>query len=160
MRTIVAALIAVVSLFSQPARTEDASKVLGVWKVTSYKIHFVQENVTREVYGSDPKGYYIFTPQGRLMVILTASGRKPPTNDAEAAALLKTMTSYSARYSADAEKVVFTPDVSWNEVYTGKEQIRFYKIDGNKLTITTPEQQYGNAPDKMAKGIIEFVREQ
>jgi hypothetical protein len=94
-----------------------------------------------------------------LMVILTASGRKPSTSDAEAAALLRTMTSYSARYTADAEKIVYAPDVSWNEVYTGKEQIRFYKTDGNKLTLTTPEQQYGNAPDKIVKGVIEFVRE-
>jgi hypothetical protein len=28
-------------------------------------------------------------------------------------------------------------DISWNEAWTGTDQVRFYKLDGNILTITT-----------------------
>ena len=29
-------------------------------------------------------------------------------------------------------------DISWNEARTGADQVRFFKLDGNILTITTP----------------------
>ena len=34
------------------------------------------------------------------------------------------------------EKVVHPVDISWNEAWTGTDQVRFFKLDGNILTIT------------------------
>jgi len=80
--------------------------------------------------GPNPKGYLIFLPEGRMIGLLVSPDRKPATNDAESAALLRTMISYSGKCSVDA-KFITTPDVSWHESYTGREQVRYYKLDGN-----------------------------
>ena len=77
------------------------------------------------------------------MDVLTSADRKPATNDAESAALLRTMIAYTGRYTIEGDKFVIMPDVSWNEVYTGHEQVRYYKVDGDKLFLTTPEQPSG-----------------
>jgi Lipocalin-like domain len=34
-------------------------------------------------------------------------------------------------------KVIHHVDISWNEAWTGTDQVRFFKLDGNILTITT-----------------------
>jgi hypothetical protein len=60
----------------------------------------------------------------------------PPT-DEERLKLFRTMLAYAGTYTVDADKVVHHVDISWNEAFTGTDQIRFYKLDGNILTITT-----------------------
>jgi hypothetical protein len=47
------------------------------------------------------------------------------------------MTAYAGSYTLDAEKVIHHVDISWNEDWTGTDQIRFYKLEGNTLTITS-----------------------
>jgi hypothetical protein len=47
------------------------------------------------------------------------------------------MISYAGTYTMDAEKVIHHVDISWNQVWAGIDQIRFYKLDGNILTITS-----------------------
>jgi len=40
-------------------------------------------------------------------------------------------------YTLDGEKVTHHVDISWNEDRTGSNEVRFYKVEGNILTITT-----------------------
>jgi hypothetical protein len=47
------------------------------------------------------------------------------------------MSAYAGTYTADGEKVVHHVDTSWNGSWTGTGQVRFYKLDGDLLTITT-----------------------
>jgi hypothetical protein len=47
------------------------------------------------------------------------------------------MISYAGTYTMDAEKVVHHVDISWNQAWTGTDQVRFYKLEGNALTITS-----------------------
>jgi hypothetical protein len=51
--------------------------------------------------------------------------------------LLESMSAYAGTYTADGEKVVHCVDTSWNGSWTGTDQVRFYKLDGDTLTITT-----------------------
>ena len=53
------------------------------------------------------------------------------------------MFAYSGRYTVDGDKVVHHVDVSWSEDFTGVDLIRFFKLEGDRLTITT-------APSKSA----------
>jgi hypothetical protein len=68
-------------------------QLIGSWKVLSYKAQIVGQDNWREPIGSNPKGYVIFTAEGRFIQFITASGRKPPTNDAERVALLNSVNS-------------------------------------------------------------------
>lgn len=47
------------------------------------------------------------------------------------------MTAYAGTYTLQADKVIHHADISWNEAWTGTDQVRFFKLDGNILTIAT-----------------------
>jgi hypothetical protein len=48
------------------------------------------------------------------------------------------MVAYSGRYTVEGEKVVHHVDISWNESWTGTDQVRFFELEDDKLTITAP----------------------
>jgi len=76
-----------------------------------------------------------------MQVIGAASGRmvltKPTPPDNERVALYDTMFAYAGTYSVEAGKVIHHVDISWNEVWTGTDQIRLFEVNGNTLTLTT-----------------------
>jgi Lipocalin-like domain len=59
-----------------------------------------------------------------------------PTNDEEIK-LFGTIIAYAGTYTTDRDKIVDHVDISWNQSCTGTEQVRFYKLDGDTLTLTT-----------------------
>jgi Lipocalin-like domain len=46
------------------------------------------------------------------------------------------MFTYAGTYSVQGGKVIHHVDVSWNEVWTGSDQIRLFELNGNILTLT------------------------
>jgi Lipocalin-like domain len=57
--------------------------------------------------------------------------------DEEKVKLFGTLIAYSGTYVLDRDKVTHKIDVSWNQSWTGDEQVRFYKLEGKRLTITS-----------------------
>jgi hypothetical protein len=53
------------------------------------------------------------------------------------------MLSYGGTYKIEGDKVVHSVDISWNQAWTGTEVVRFYKIEGDTLTITALNQANG-----------------
>ena len=47
------------------------------------------------------------------------------------------MFAYAGTYSVEAGKVIHHVDISWNETWTGTDQIRLFEVSGNTLTVTT-----------------------
>jgi len=47
------------------------------------------------------------------------------------------MVSYTGTYEVRGDTIVHHVDVSWNETWTGTEQTRFYKFDGDRLSLAT-----------------------
>ena len=39
----------------------------------------------------------------------------------------------------DGDKFTTKVDATWNELQTGTDQVRFFKLDGDKLSLRTPE---------------------
>jgi hypothetical protein len=117
------------------------SPLIGTWKLKS----FVREvSGTSERYnqlGDNPNGYVGYSRDGRMYAILVAGDRATPPvdahSDAERLQLYKTMIAYGGTYTVDNEKVVHHVDISWNGAYTGTQQVRFYKLDGDTLTLRT-----------------------
>jgi hypothetical protein len=75
-----------------------------------------------------------------MQVIGAATGRIVPADatppDSERVALHDTMFAYAGTYSVEADKVIHHVDISWNEVWTGTDQIRLFEVNGNSLTLT------------------------
>jgi hypothetical protein len=69
--------------------------------------------------------------------VVTADGRKTPQSTEEQAAAFKSMIAYTGKYRVEGNKFITTVDAAWNEGWMGSEQVRFWKVEGNRLSITT-----------------------
>lgn len=134
MRLLVLGFLA---MLSQAASAEQASPLVGNWKIVSLKV-VVDGEPRQDLYGARPKGYLIVTPQGRLISILTGDGRKFGTGDADRAALFRTMFAYSGSYRVERDKLIINVDTSWNEDWNGSQQVRSFHIEGNRLSLDSP----------------------
>jgi hypothetical protein len=127
--------------------------------VTSFKSQIIGEQGERDILGSNPKGYIIITPEPRLMAFLAEHGRRPPTNQAEAAAMLQSMIAYTGRITLEPDKFTTDVEISWNQVDISTPQVRFYTVSENKLTIRGPEQDLRLFPGKRGTAILTFERQ-
>ena len=72
-----------------------------------------------------------------MMSITVEDGRKPPAGtvltDEERVRLFNSIVSaYSGRYTVEGNKVIHAVDVSWNEAWTGTQQVRYFEVDGRR----------------------------
>jgi hypothetical protein len=130
------------------AVAQDAS-LIGAWKLLSFQTILDNEPPT-DLYGARPKGVLIFTPEGRMASIVTGENRKAGTSDAERAELHKTLIAYSGKYHVEAREFVTAVDTSWNEVWNGTEQRRYWRVEDGKLFLETPPIPSPKFPGKMA----------
>ena len=76
--------------------------------------------------------------------ILVAEGRKRLGPSAfsgsveDQAEAYKTMISYAGSYTLTDTGVIHHVEVAWVESWVGVDQVRFTKLDGDTLAITTP----------------------
>ena len=146
-------------LVTQSALADDREKLIGTWKVLSFENEFQDGSPRRALYGQNPTGIIILTAEGRMAAIVEGEGRKPAKTDAERAALLQTMFAYSGMYRLEGDKWITKVDVSWNVAWNGTEQVRFYKLDGNRLEVTGAWTANPNLPGSpMTRGVVLFER--
>jgi Lipocalin-like domain len=124
---------------SSTAELADGNALLGTWKLQSYVVA-TDAGEKSTPYGEHPNGYLSYSVDGRMQVIGTTCGRIVPHNapppDEERVALYETMFAYAGTYSIEDGRVTHHVDISWNEVWTGTDQVRFYEINGNILTLS------------------------
>jgi len=115
--------------------------VLGTWKLKSWVRDVAATGEKINQMGERPNGYLSYSADGRMYAIITADKRIKPLDvnptDEQRVKLHQTMTAYAGTYTLQADKVIHHVDISWNEAWTGTDQVRFFKLDGNILTITT-----------------------
>ena len=125
---------------SSVAGLEDSNPLLGTWRLKSYVVT-AASGARSSPYGENPTGYLSYSADGRMQVIGTASGRiqstAPNPPETERVALYDTMFAYAGTYSVEADKVIHHVDISWNESWTGTNQIRLFEVNGNLLTLST-----------------------
>jgi hypothetical protein len=159
--TCVIVLCSLLLVAAQRSQADDnaAEKLLGVWKLTASKVQIVgDKSPARDSFGPNPKGYLIFTREGRMASVLSSSGRTPPTDDTDNIALMKTLAAYTGKYVVDGDKYITHVDVSWNEIYSQQEQVRHFRIEGDMLTVSTPEAQSALLPGRRIVGWSTFER--
>jgi hypothetical protein len=76
-----------------------------------------------------------------MIVINARAGREKPAalvpTTEEAADLFKTMLAYAGTYSVDGDTVTHHVDLSWNEAWTGIDQVRKARFEGNRVHLST-----------------------
>ncbi len=119
----------------------------------------VESKEQKPVWGANPNGYIVMTPEGRWIVIQTAEGRQAPRNDEDRIAAFKSLLAYSGKYRTEGNKVVINVDIAADELWNGAEQVRYYKIDGDELHIEAAPQPYANFGGRVMRGILVWKRE-
>ncbi len=121
--------------------------ILGTWKLQSWVREIIATGKRENFFGEKPDGYLSYSSDARMQAILIADNRIQPDSvappDEDKLKLYNTMLSYGGTYKIEGDKVVHSVDISWNQTWTGTELVRFYKRDGDTLTMTTPIQKSG-----------------
>jgi Lipocalin-like domain len=117
--------------------------IVGLWRFLSYTRTDPITGKNTNIFGEHPRGWLIYTGEGRMMVIVVPEYRKPLEKDEDRITHHKQMVSYTGQYTIDGDKVIHHVDVAWNEAWIGTDLVRSFKIDGDRLTITTAPTKYG-----------------
>ena|SRR5262249_2265061 len=138
-----------------PSHADSLEKMIGTWKLVSQEVEIQATGEKAPALGQSPVGYAILTADGRLMTVITADGRKPPTTVQERADLLNSMVAYTGKYRLEGDKWITTVDAAWNPEWVGTEQTRFFKIEGDRLEVVSQWRVMPNWPDKgMQRSIL------
>lgn len=143
-----------------PALAGDDA-LLGTWRLKS----FVRQNIAtgdrRPALGEHPGGYLGYGSDGRMYAMFVAQARIVPKGDVptdgERAQLHKSMIAYGGTYSIAGDRVVHHIDIAWNNARLGSDQVRFFRLDGDRLTLTT-ERNKSPIDGSEGFGVLEFER--
>jgi hypothetical protein len=110
--------------------------IVGTWKQVSYFTEELATGKRTALLGEHPKGYLIYTPEGRMIMLAVHETRSPAKTDGDRIDLHKNMFAYSGRYTIEGNKIIHHVDISSNEIWTG-DLVRYFNLDGDVLTIKT-----------------------
>jgi hypothetical protein len=126
---------------------DDLAKLVGCWRIISAGVTWTDTGERIEPFGHSPVGYMMLSPSGRIMFFFARSDRLPADNNDDRAALLRSMMAYTGIVRLDGRgQFTTTVDLSWDADFSG-DQVRLFTLNGNRLSIRTPEQtqpQFGN----------------
>jgi len=143
----------------QPSFADDHAKLLGSWKIISYEREIQSTGERQPIWGKNPTGYIIFTPEGLFMAVLTGEGRKAPSTEHDRAELFNTMFAYTGRYRLEGDKWITKVDVAWQPARVGTEQVRYFRFDGDRLQVITAWMPPLTPSEQgMGRGILTFER--
>lgn len=141
-----------------PALADERQQLVGVWKLQTYDVEFQDTGEHKAPFGADSNGYVIFTPEGRMMAILTAEGRKVPQTDADRVAAFRSMVAYSGNYRLEEDRWITTVDITRNEAWMGTEQVRLYRLEGDTLIVTTPWRASALFDGRVVQATLTWVK--
>ncbi|TWB91327.1 lipocalin-like protein [Bradyrhizobium macuxiense] len=158
LRVLAAAVVCVCFQAGVALADNAAGQLAGSWKLSSWTIQIIGGEAT-EPFGPNPKGRAIFAADGYVTFVIVAANRKPATSNEESATLLRSLLAYSGKFMIEGDKFTTKVDISGNELLTGQDQIRFFKLEGDKLIIRTAEQVSSVFPGKRVVGSLTWERE-
>jgi hypothetical protein len=119
------------------------NRLLGTWTLVSAVREELPSGAKTDMFGPNPHGFINYSPEGRMIALITRRDRRAPANGrptpAEAEALYRSMLSYAGTFSVEGDVVTHRVDISWNESFTGGEQPRQFRLEGNRLVLSTPQ---------------------
>ncbi len=138
----------------------DENPLLGTWRLKSFVREVAGTGERYNQLGDHPDGYLNYSPDGRMLVFFVSGDQPRPRNepsDEERIKLHKSMLSYGGSYRVSPGKVVHHIDIEWDGRRLGTDQIRFYTIDGDTLSLKT-EPNKSPMDGRDGVGILTFER--
>jgi Lipocalin-like domain len=140
------------------AAIDGTDGLLGTWMLESVRLRMEDTGEVVEPFGPDPRGSIIFTPDGRMMTVIAASRRTPPTTEPEMAAVFRGMMAYTGRFTVERDRVAIEVDAAWDPAWENTRQVRLVELNGDRMTLTTEAQRHPRYPGRKLRGIIVWAR--
>ena len=125
------------------------TSVVGTWRLTRWEIRDADGRV-RLPLGPDAVGSLTYTAGGHMAVAIMRVGRAAFASDdllggtpEERAAAAAGYVTYAGRYELRDGVVVHRIELSLFPNWVGTEQVRFVRVQGDELTITTDPVRIG-----------------
>ena len=94
-----------------------------------------------------------------MMAIVTSDGRAPLADAGDSAALFQSMVAYTGAIRlGDGDKFVTTVEVAWHPAWIGTEQVRFCRVEGDVLSMSTPQQTHPKYPGRTGRALLSWRR--
>jgi hypothetical protein len=155
-------LCAAPTLAAEPNASQRSQneKLVGNWRVLSFKWKILATGDTHDAYGKAPKGFINYGRDGRALALIVAEGRPRPTDVSKMTAehslqLLRSVIAWGGTYDFDGKTVTHHVDMSATEAWTGTDQVRTVQLEGNRLTLTTPPMIAPDGTEGVAVTILE-----
>ena len=133
--------------------------LVGSWRLLSAGITFADNAERWDPFGPNPEGCMVLSAGGRIVFLFMKPNRQPPATDAERAILFDDMVAYTGLVRMDGPgRFITTVDFAWTPAWRG-EQVRLFTIDGDRLTIKTPEQTSPRSQGRLIVADLVWERE-
>jgi hypothetical protein len=120
-------------------RTQDGHPIVGTWRLTSFTEQNLDTGTVGYPLGKAAKAFVIYEASGYTATIFTSADRKPPlaprATNQEAIDLYRSMIAFAGRYELIGNRLVYHPEISWNEEWNGTIQERVFEVDGDRLEV-------------------------
>lgn len=130
-------------------RVLTMDQIVGTWRLVAASASSGSER-NNAPYGPAPSGLITYTGDGRVMAIISYSGRKPLASGdrisasvEERAEAFATSFSYAGRYSLSGDNIVHHVEIASVQNWVGTDLVRLITLRNSKITLTTPPISVG-----------------
>jgi hypothetical protein len=123
--------------------------LIGTWRLLSFELRGEDGTIVHP-WGTEVAGQVIYTADGYMSGCLMPAGRPAFASDdvmggntAEFEAAMKSYIGYAGPYSIDKDKLTHHAAVSLFPNWTGTEIIRYWAVEDNRLSLSTPPGTFG-----------------
>ncbi|MFO1070853.1 MAG: lipocalin-like domain-containing protein [Geminicoccaceae bacterium] len=128
----------------------DPPALAGTWRIESFELVDPVTGAGRAVFGERPGGYLVLTGEGLLISVVTAT--EP------AVAGMRPFLAYAGRYRVEGDRFVTAVEVAWDRSWIGTEQVRRFRLDGDRLCIETAPQLAFAPGAEAARAVVTWRR--
>ncbi len=144
------------SLASLPA--QEQRQIVGTWRLVSFEGEFKDTGEKIFEWGTAPRGYIVFTEDGRFVAIVEGENRKAPSTDQDRADLWKSMIAYAGTYRVEGDTHINHIESAWNPGIVGTRQLRFHRFEGTRMIVFTDWAPSARFPGRLARGHLVWER--
>ena len=120
--------------------TLTSTDIQGSWSLESFDIEKLDKTVAP--WGQKAHGLLIYAPSGHMSVSIN---RELGQADNEAQKIFDSILFYSGTYRIDGAIIRHVVRNASNPARIGRDMIRYASLDGDLLTLSSPQESFGRA---------------
>lgn len=139
--------------------TPVLASLIGQWRLLSFDSEVQETGERNAPWGEGPEGRLLILPNSYMMVVASASARQVPMTEAEKAAAFNQTIAYSGPIEIVGDQIQTKVDVSWSAAWKDTVQARYFRINGDELSLTSEWAPSPFDSSLIIRGILNWKRE-